>query len=213
MDLEAPVPPRAVALLLTCGPLLFWIGAVTPPYRQWMGVPLDEYLRIVAANPRAWRFMHGCFAVGSVLTACGIGALANASSSRSWSASAASTLFALAVALWLVVVAHRVSVTPLAAGELARHGVVPRAYEASHALASTLFGAHAAMSYLAIAAVGLSLRGSALPGGVPVFAIAFGLIAIPGLATPLFQAPLTIHVVPFVIGIAICSTTLPRSAP
>jgi hypothetical protein len=202
---EASLPSRAIGLLLIAGPLVFWIGAVTPPYRQWMGVPLDEYLRIVAANPRAWQVMHACFAIGSALTACGIAGLASTLDTR-WAASPARTLFTMASTLWLAIVAHRVATTPLAAADLARDGAVPRAYEASHAWASVLFGAHAVMSYLAIATLGLALRGSALPRWTSVLAIAFGLVAVPGLATPLFQPPLMIYVVPFATGVAILST-------
>jgi hypothetical protein len=207
----APLPSRAIGLLLVLGPLVFWIGAVTPPYRQWMGVPLDEYLRIVAANPLAWRFMHACFAIGSVATACGLAGLAGTVAGR-WSAQAASTLFAIATALWLGVVAHRLGATPLAATDLIRAGAIPRAYEASHASAGILFGAHAAMSYLAVAALGLALRGSALPGWVSLLAIAYGLVAVPGLATPVFQPPLMIYIVPFATGVATLST-IHRSHP
>jgi hypothetical protein len=196
--------------MLIAGPLVFWIGAVTPPYRQWMGVPLDEYLRIVGANPRAWRFMHGCFAVGSVVTACGLTALAS-TVDRRWAAVPAGTLFTIATTLWLVIVGHRVAMSPLAAADVARDGLVPRAYTASHAWASTLFGAHAALAYGAIAALGIALSGSVLPRWTSILAIVFGLVAIPGLATPMFQAPLMIYVVPFAIGIATFSRANPGS--
>ena len=36
--------PRAVGWLLIAGAVVFWAGAVTPPYRQWMGVSVEEYL-------------------------------------------------------------------------------------------------------------------------------------------------------------------------
>src|SRR5687767_11672996 len=98
MDPAAVLPARAIGLLLIAGPVVFWIGALTPPYRQWAGVPLDEYLRIVAASPRAWRFMHACFALGSIVTACGVAGLSS-TLERRWSASSASTLFSLATAL------------------------------------------------------------------------------------------------------------------
>jgi hypothetical protein len=196
----ATLPPRAIGVLLIAGPIIFWVGAFTPPYRQWMGVPLDEYLGIVAANPRAWRFMHACFAIGAVVTACGIRGLA--STQPRWSASVASTLFTFATVLWLVIVAHRVTATPLAAAELARDGTIPRAYEATHAWASALFGAHAAMAYLALASLGLSLRGSTFPAWLSMLAIGFGLVALPGLLTPVFRPPLMIYIVPFAAGVA-----------
>ena len=33
---------RATAWLLIVGAVVFWIAAVTPPYRQWMGPPVKE---------------------------------------------------------------------------------------------------------------------------------------------------------------------------
>jgi hypothetical protein len=204
-DPVATIPSRAIGLLLIAGPVVFWIGALTPPYRQWMGVSLEEYLRIVGANPLAWRFMHVCFATGGVVTACGIAGVACTANTR-WGAVSSSTLFAMATVLWLVIVAHRVAVTPLAAADLARDGSVPAAYQASHAWAAVLFGAYAVMSYVAIAALGVALRGSALRGWVSVLAIAFGLVALPGLLTPLFRPPLVIYIVPFATGVAILST-------
>ena len=178
------MPARAIGFLLIGGAVVFWIGALTPPYRQWMGVSLDEYLRIVAAHPRAWLSMHACFAAGSVLTCLGIVALARE----------AGTLFTLATGLWLVIVGHRLGVTPNATATESR---------ASHAWMSFLFGAHMVASYLAIAALGVALRDTALPRWVSTLAIVFGLLAIPGLATPVFQPPLMIHVVPFVVGVSI----------
>src|SRR5262245_12975236 len=60
--------PRAVAWLLIVGAAVFWVGAGTPPYKQWMGPPIEEYLTIIGTHPRNWTFINGSFAVACVLT-------------------------------------------------------------------------------------------------------------------------------------------------
>jgi hypothetical protein len=200
------VLPRGAATLLVAGAVIFWIGAVTPPYRQWMGVGEDEYLQIVGANRTTWLFMHACFAAGAVTTAAGLGALA----SRAWQAGAASTLFTIATILWLVNIGFRVTAAPRAAAELTRTGAVPTGYTAGAEWVGVLFGAQMIASYLAILALGLGLRETGFaPRWIANAAIGFGAIAVPGLLTPVFQPPLMVYVVPFTIGVA----TLFRGEP
>lgn len=198
---------RVTGVLLVVGALVFWVGAATPPYRQWMGVSTEEYLAIVGASRANWLFMHGCFALGAVLSAAGFAAIAG--SARHALASGASAAFSIATALWLVQVGYRVSIVPRAAEELARTGIVPNGYEASSAWMSILFGAHMLVSYAAIAGLGLALRAEALvPPWIAWTAIMLGTLAIPGFATPVFQPPLMLYVAPALVGAAILVRTL-----
>jgi hypothetical protein len=198
--------PRTTAWLLIAGAICFWVGAGTPPYRQWMGPPVKEYLSIIGAHRPNWYFIHGAFLLGCALTVAGLGgltALLRAAGDRGWSI-VALALFVLGTALWFVHVGHRLAVTPWAAAELARTGEVPAGYEAIKSWMGLLFGMYMVLAYLALAAYGAALLGTGLlPRWVGLTAVIFGLAAVPGLATPVFQPPLMVHVVPFIVGIAI----------
>jgi RNA polymerase sigma-70 factor (ECF subfamily) len=50
--------PRAVAWVLIIGAVVFWIGAGTPPYKQWMGPPIEEYLTIIGTHRQSWTFIN-----------------------------------------------------------------------------------------------------------------------------------------------------------
>jgi hypothetical protein len=150
--------------------------------------------------------MHGLFAVGTVLTMAGLVGLGDAlraSGDRAWSAIGAA-LFCTASTLWLVQVGFRVAVTPWAFDELAKMGQIPSVYPALHRWTGILFGAFMVMAYLAIAAYGAAiLKTPGIGRWAGWTALGFGLIGVPGLATPVFQPPLMIFVAPFVVGIAV----------
>jgi hypothetical protein len=203
--------PRALGWVLIAGSIVFWIGAVTPPYRQWMGVSLHEYLSIVGANGRNWQVMHGLFGVGTLLTLIGLSGLTarlGGTPGSTW-ASIGITLFAVSALLWFVQLGFRVAVTPWASAELTASGRLPREYVALHRWMGVLFGAHMLFGYLAEAAYGLAiLGGSAMARWAGWTALCFGLAAVPGMVTPVFQPPLMLQVVPFILGIAVL-----RAAP
>jgi hypothetical protein len=198
--------PRGLGWLLVAGAIVFWAGAVTPPYRQWMGVPIEEYLTIVGANRPTWYLMHVLFAVGTVLTLAGLsglGGVLRSSGDRIWSTTAA-TLFSVAATLWLVQIGYRLSVTPWASSELSQSGQVPLVYVAMQKWMGFLFAAFMLMAYVAVAAYGVALLKTPLVARWAAWtAMGFGLLGVPGLATPLFQPPLMVFVAPFLIGVAI----------
>jgi hypothetical protein len=207
--------PRIVGWLLVLGAVVFWIGAITPPYRQWMGVPTDEYLSIVGANRRNWYAMHALFGLGTVITLAGLGALhgaLRAAGDRIWSTIAVS-LFSIGVALWLVQVSFRVTVEPWAAAELARDGQVPSIFPALQRWMGVLFAVCMISGYLALVGYGIAiLSGPFRPRWAGWFALVFGLVAVPGFATVVFQPPLMLFVVPFVLGIAVLRRAIPLPA-
>src|SRR5262245_19060329 len=100
--------PRAVAWVLIVGAVVFWVGAGTPPYKQWMGPPIEEYLTIIRTHPRNWTFINGSFAVACVLTVpalAGLTAMLRSAGDRGWSVMAFA-VFAVGAALWLVHLGH-----------------------------------------------------------------------------------------------------------
>ncbi len=200
-----------VGWTLIAGAIVFWIAAGTPPYRQWMGPPIREYLGIIGAHKSNWLFINGSFAVACMLTLpaiAGLTAILRRAGDQGWSIIGL-CLFAVGSALWLVHLGHRLAVTPWAAAELSRSGEVPQGFEATKAWMGLLFAAYMVMAYLGVAAYGAAiLQAGNLPRWVGWTAVVFGLIAVPGLLTPLFQPPLMVHVVPFIIGIV-----LVRAAP
>jgi hypothetical protein len=192
--------------LLVGGAVVFWIGAVTPPYRQWMGVPVEEYLTIVENHRPNWYAIHGLFAVGTVLTMLGLaglgGVLRSAGAPLWWSM--AGTLFSIAATLWLVHLGYRLSVTPWAASEFAQSGRVPAVYLAINQWMGILFGAFMVLGYLALGGYGVALlKVNTIARWAGWTALSFGVLGVPGLVTPVFRPPLMIFVAPFVIGIAI----------
>jgi len=204
--------PRVVGWLLIAGAVVFWAGAVTPPYRQWMGVSIEEYLTIVGTNLRNWYTMHALFGAGAILAAAGLAGLTSvlrAAGDRTWSA-VALTLFSIGVALWLVQVAFRVTIAPWAANELAREGHVPSIYPALQRWMGVLFGAFMIMGYLGLASYGAAvLQTALLPRWAGWVAVVFGILAVPGFATVVFQPPLMLFVVPFVLGVAVLRAASP----
>jgi hypothetical protein len=198
--------PRVVGWLLIAGAVVFWIGALTPPYRQWMGVSLEEYLNIVGANGRNWQVMHALFGAGTLLTLIGLSGLTarlHGTGGGTWAAIGL-TLFAVSAVLWFVQLGFRVAVTPWASSELAGTGHMPDEYVSMHRWMGVLFGSDMVLGYLAAAAYGLAfLAAPGLPRWAGWTAFCVGVVAVPGMITPLFQPPLMLEVVPFVLGIAI----------
>lgn len=195
---------RVVGWTLVVSSVIFWIGAFTPPWKQWMGPPLEEYLTIIGTHRKNWLFINGCFALSCVLTVPALGGLAAQLRSRGdpgWSIVGLS-LFAVGAALWLVHLGHRLTITPWAASELMESGVVPPGYAAGKMWMGLLFSAYMVMAYIALSAFGAAILSTdLLPRWVGWTAVIFGLVALPGLLTPLFQPPLMVHVVPFIIGL------------
>src|SRR5689334_18234282 len=71
-----PYLNTAAGILLVIGTIAFWIGAFSPPWRVWM-TSGEEYLRIIAQNGKAWRFINSMFVVGVGTTTVGLGVLAS----------------------------------------------------------------------------------------------------------------------------------------
>jgi hypothetical protein len=198
---------RATAWLFVAGWAIFWVGAFTPPWRQWVS-PLHEALEIIAVHRLAWHFIHTCFVVGTLLTAAAFVVHAEAVSpgrARLWATLAASA-YVVAVTLFLVNLAFRNSVQVWAAESVLRSGEFPSSYETWHRFAGLLFGMYSILAYAAVAALGASLLDSTLlprwivwgnlGGGLALTALTLGNL-------PPANAPLMVHLAPGLAGLVL----------
>src|SRR6185436_14841164 len=137
----APAELRAAAILLVVGWVTFWAGACTPPYRWWYGIPVREYLELIAQHRFVWLGIAASFAVGVLTTLAGLvllGTSLRASGDRVWS-ELGQAAFLFGSVLWLTSIAFRATATVSAAKECATTGVVPPWFEPMRAWSGTIF--------------------------------------------------------------------------
>lgn len=193
---------RAAAWVFVAGWVIFWIGAFTPPWRQWMS-PLIEAHSIIGRHPVAWHFINGCIAVGSLVTAAAFVLHAQATSAKPWATVAAAS-YGFAVAMFLVNLSFRHTVQVWAAEAVVRTGELPTGYVVWYRFAGLLFGVYGVLAYLAVAALGASLLESPhlprwiawgnLIGGSLLAALMLGNL-------PPANAPLMVHLGPGLAGL------------
>ena len=103
------------AALLVAGPAVFVVLGLYPPmFRVWT-VPRAEHLGLVLAHTRAWTLINAGFAIATIGTAAGLGALAaTVGGEKGWGAVmvAAAIIYAIAGTLWCAVVSVRIRTTP-----------------------------------------------------------------------------------------------------
>jgi hypothetical protein len=163
-------------------------------------------MRIISEHPGAWKWIHGCFIVGTILTIPGLASWAQAArgSAARLPASLSLWTYATGAVFWLMNCAFRVSVQSAAAAELSRTGAVPEGYLAWHQFNDILFLLYVVPAYLACAAAGWTLLADGeRPRWLARSLIGFGLT---GGAVVGFTVPFMIHV-PLVIAGAILLRT------
>jgi hypothetical protein len=199
---------RIAAILLIAGWVMFWAGAFTPPYRWWMGIPVKEYLELIAAHKWTWIWIAGSFAVGVLLTLAGLivlGTVLQAGGERFWTALGQSA-FLFGSLLWLASIAFRATATVSAAEETAATGLVPSWFEPMRMWSTAMFAVYMVLAYLAIAAYGKALFAvEVAPAWVAWMHVVFGLAGAVGFIVrfPLFDPPLMIHLVPGILGVVL----------
>ncbi|HLF20578.1 MAG TPA: hypothetical protein VI704_07295 [Bacteroidota bacterium] len=196
--------------LLIGGWILFWIGAFSPPYRQWTS-PLKEYLEIAGTHRWNWYWIHTCFVIGVLLTVAGCQLLDTAlyqSGERMFSRLGSSSYFFGAL-LWIASIAFRVTVD-LSAGKMTvETGVMPAWIEPLHQWSGLLFAVYMMLAYLSIASFGQSLLSTAvIAGWVAWMCVIFGIAGAIGFIVrfPLFAPPLMVHLPLGVLGIYLVRT-------
>jgi hypothetical protein len=199
-------PLRAASWLLISGWLIFWAGAVTPPWRWWYAIPVDEYLRLIAAHRTTWLVIAALFALGSLLTLAGVTLLApelRAAGDTRWSRLAEVALVVGTIG-WLAALAFRATATITAAMELGASGSVPSWFVPVRSWTGALFGLYMVLAYLAIAGLGAALLATPLvPRWVGWAHLVFGLAGAVGFVAriPLFDPPLMIPLLPGILGV------------
>lgn len=199
---------RAAAILLIGGWVTFWAGAFTPPWRWWYGIPVQEYLELIATHRGTWLWIAGSFAVGVLLTLTGLVILTTVLQQQGellWS-SLGRSLFLFGSVLWIASIAFRATATVSAAQEMASSGIVPGWFEPLRSWAGAVFAVYMVLAYLSIAAFGKALLDVQLaPAWIAWTHVVFGLLGAVGYIArvPLFDPPLMIHLVPGILGIVL----------
>lgn len=196
---------KVAGVLLVVGWLAFWAGAFTPPYRWWFGIPVREFLELVAAHRGVWLFIAAAFAIGVLATAAGLvvlsGLLRPAAPVATDLGRAA---FLFGSVLWLSSLAFRATGTISAATDTLATGAVPAWFEPMRSWSGALFAIYMVLAYLAIAAFGRALRAAELaPAWLARAFVSFGLAGAVGflIRIPVFNPPLMIHLPFGVLGI------------
>ncbi len=188
--------------LLLTGAIAFWIGAGSPPYKQWTS-PLREYLEVVGTHKLNWYWIHACFVIGVLLTLFGLRILTTLlrGAHLSFLPELGFTGFFFGSILWILSIAFRVTGDLQAGIETVQTGSMPEWIEPLHRWSGLLFGIYMVLAYVSIAVYGEALlQSSIVPFWSARFAFYFGLIAAPLFLVgfPLFAPPLMVHL-PFAI--------------
>ena len=193
-----------VGWLLVIGAVVFWIGAFSPPYKQWTS-PFKEYLEIAGSHRWQWYWIHFCFLLATILSVVGVQLLASATQRTGeylFSGIGASG-YVVASVLWIVSIAFRVTAEYEAGVLLNQTGAMPEWITPLHHWSGLMFAIFMVLGYASEAMIGKALMGTTLvPAWVAATCFYFGLAGVVGYIVrfPLFDPPLMMHVVPFLIG-------------
>ena len=206
---------RWSGILLLAGGIIFWIGAFTPPYKQWMTRDIKEYLEIIHANPINWYVINGCFAAGMILTLLGVQlfsqALLGSGSSKIFT-NIGVTSFVFGITLWVLNIAFRLTVTVWAANNLAETGQVYESFKTWMDWTNLIFAFYMVLAYFGTGCLGIALKDlQVLPDWLSWFLIIFGFAGSVGyiIRIPLFDPPLMVHLPFLLLGFMILQKLKP----
>jgi hypothetical protein len=207
-NVPSPVLHRCAGWLLTCGFVVFMVGAVF--WRmEFQNPDLGEALRSVARNLLVWQWIHGWLALGVVTTMIGLTAWTEAqrSAGENLATPIGFTLYGIGAILWLVAIAMRLTIATSAAREVTSAGAVPAAYPSAHLLAGALYAAHMVLAWVSFVPLGIGvLRSGIVTSKVGWAGVACGLAGTTGFVLArggLLGAPFFAHVYTAAIGIAV----------
>jgi hypothetical protein len=168
------------------------------------GLPPREWLRLVFAHPRLWRWGTILFISGVIMTILGLAMFASLfrdAGDRTFSllgliASAFGSM------LWVISLAFRLSIDPWAAQETAKTAAIPEFYVPLTRWTGVLFVIYTILAFSALAAYGAAvLSTGVLPHWVGWLAIVYGPAWLGWFAFTGDAPPLLHHLMPLVIGI------------
>jgi len=195
------------AALLVAGPAVFVVLGLYPPmFRVWT-VPRAEHLGLVLAHTRVWTLINAGFAIATIGTAAGLGALAaTVGGEKGWGAVmvAAAIIYAIAGTLWCAVVSVRIRTTPALARMVAAGTPTEPAETLLNSAVGGLFAAFLLATGAALIAVGLAL---ALGGGVaaPVawLATLIAVLVVVGFFAFRDMPPFVLYIPTLLVGLAL----------
>ncbi len=197
----------AAAVLLVVGPVTGAVAGSNPVlFRVWTA-PRDEHLVLVRAHRWAWVAINAGFFIATVVTAAGLAVLAgaiDADAGQRAVLAAAAVVYAIAGALWCVVLAIRTRTTP-ALAEMVAAGIPTEPAETLLGSAiGGLFAAFTLATGAALVALGLTL---AVSGGVaaPVawLATLIAVVVIGGFVASGDTIPAVLYLPTLLIGLAL----------
>lgn len=201
---------RFTGIALILGALLFLGGASLygvikdEKGNLIFGLPPREWLRVVFAHPRLWRWATILFISGVVVTVLGLALLTTLLRDAGDQAFSQLGLaaFAFGAVLWVIHLAFRLSIDPWAAQESVRTDVVPEFYVPLTRWIGVLFVIYTVLAFSALAAYGGAvLFTPVLPHWVGWLAIVYGLAGLGLLAFTGDAPPFLHYLMPLLIGI------------
>ncbi len=198
---------RWSAILMVAGSVLFWIGALTPPYKQWMTSDLREYLSIIHNNKLNWFLIHTPMLLGVVLTVIALHLFAGGQTSTGslkLFTTVAVNGFAFGAVFLVINFAFRLTVTIWVAQRLADVGEPELWFSTWMDWSNLLFSVYMVLAYLSIGFLGLALGHlQGIPSWTAWFCLIFGFAGSIGyiVQIPLFAPPLMVHLPLMVAGV------------
>jgi hypothetical protein len=195
--------PRFSFILLLAGGLAFWIGALTPPYRQWITNNLEEYLTIIYHHRYFWYFMHAFFFTGVLATALGLRIMAGwlAETSHSIWFRIAADAYSFGTLFVILNFAFRLTVTTNVADVFVVQHATDPSFQSWLQCSNLIFAVYMLMGYFSAACMGYGLlKSKIIPRWTAMFCIYFGVAALVTYPAGfiLFAPPLMIHV-PYIL--------------
>jgi len=186
-----------------CGGWLYW--PIKDEKGSFIfGLPPREWLRLVFARPRLWRWATILFISGVVVTILGLAmftSLLRDAGDRAFSLLGL-VAFAFGSVLWVISLAFRLSIDPWAAQETAKTAVIPEFYVPLTRWTGVLFVIYTVLAFSALAAYGGAvLSTGVLPHWVGWLAIAYGLAGLGLLGVTSDALPFLHYLMPLLIGI------------
>ena len=197
---------RWTGILLLAGGVIFWIGACTPPYRQWMTHDVREYLTIIYNNQTNWYVIGGTFLVGVTITLFGmqLWRLVLTQAGQDVWPHIGFTAFAFGAVFWILNIAFRLTVTVWAAKQLGEGNELVPYFKTLMDWTNLGFAVYMVLAYFGTGCMGYALlQSDTLAPWVAwtCMAMGFGGSVLYIVRFPLFDPPLMVHTPLMIAGV------------
>ncbi|WIG59973.1 MAG: hypothetical protein OJF49_002721 [Ktedonobacterales bacterium] len=168
------------------------------------GQPPHEWLRLVHQHPRPWRWATISFICIILTTLFGLALLAGLlrDAGDPGFSQAGLLAFALGTALWVIVLAARLTIDPWAGKEMLAKGAIPDVYTALSKWNGAMFVIFTILAFAGVMSFGAAiLATNLLPHWLGWATLIYSLAGLTLLAITRDSLPIMHHLMPFVIGI------------